>query len=522
MRLLTALAALAVAALPLAAQTPARPSTRMQPRQGDVMPPGFDAYVQRAITELNTPGIAIAVVKDGRTVFAKGYGVRKLGSPERVDTNTVFQVASNTKATTAALLAMLVDEGKLKWNDRVIDHLPWFAMSDGYITRDMRVQDLLTHVSGFSLGMGDLLWFYSDFTRREIAERVRYLPIANPFRAGYAYDNVLYTVATMLIEEVEGKSWDDVIRARILTPLNMTSATTTVRGWNPRGNWAWPHGMVDGRLQVVDQDTVDNIAGGGALNASVVDMAKWVRVQLDSGRVDATRRLWTQDQARLMWLGRISQTNGRGGLMDVSAGFSEYALGWGTYDWMGNKVVTHTGGLSGQITRVFLIPSKKLGFVILTNAESPAMGALTARLRDWFTGRPEVDYVGQAAAPDAGFDYAKFDRGLDSARVKNTQPSLPLAGYAATWVDPWYGEITTAVENGKLMIRFSRNPGFTGDIEHWHNNVFRIRFRLRQVPDAWIWFTLDREGKATEARMEAVYPNTDFSFDWQDLRLTRK
>src|SRR6478609_8337838 len=407
MRLLATLALSALAAAQLSAQ--ARTS---QGAQRPLMPPGFDAYVQRAITELHTPGIAIAVVKDGKTVFAKGYGVRKLGSPEKVDTNTVFQVASNTKATTAAILAMLVDEGKLKWNDRVIDHLPWFAMSDPYITHEMRVQDLLTHVSGFSLGMGDLLWFYSNVTRREIAERIRFLPIANSFRSNYAYDNVLYNVATMLIEEVEGKSWDDVIRARILTPLNMTSATTTVRGWDLRGNWAWPHGMVDGKLVIVDQDTVDNIGGAGALNASVVDMAKWVRVQLDSGRVDATRRLWTQDQSRLMWLGRISQTNGRGGMTDVSAGFSEYALGWGTYDWMGNKVVTHTGGLSGQITRVFLLPNKKLGFVILTNSESAAMSALTARLRDWFTGRPDVDYIARMSSSDAVFDYAKFDRGL--------------------------------------------------------------------------------------------------------------
>lgn len=407
-----------------------------------LMPPGFDSLVQRALTDLHTPGIAIAVVKDGRTVFARGYGVRKLGSPEPVDTNTVFQVASNTKATTAAILAMLVDEGKLKWDDRVVDRLPWFAMSDAYITREMRVQDLLTHVSGFSLGMGDLLWFYSDFTRREIAERVRFLPIANSFRSAYAYDNVLYAVATMLIEEVEQKRWDDVIRDRILRPVGMTSASTTVRGWDPRGNWAWPHGMVDGRLQIVDQDTVDNLAGGAALNASVADMARWVRVQLDSGRVDATRRLWTQDQARLMWLGRISQANGRGNVNDVTAGFAEYALGWGTYDWLGNKVVTHTGGLSGQITRVWLLPSKKIGFVILTNAESPAMGALTNTLRDWITQRPgtPIDYVARSAAPGAGFDYAAFDRGLDSARVRNTRPSLPLAGYAATWVDPWYGE----------------------------------------------------------------------------------
>ena len=250
---------LIVTALLLSAHAPQRLSAQDRP----LMPPDFDAYVQRAIAELHTPGIAIAVVKDGRTVFARGYGVRKLGSPERVDTNTVFQVASNTKATTAAILAMLVDEGKLGWNDRVVDRLPWFAMNDPYVTREMRVQDLLTHVSGFSLGMGDLLWFYSNFTRREIAERVRFLPITNSFRSNYAYDNVLYTVATMLIEEVEQKSWDNVIRDRITRPLGMTSASTTVRGWDPRGNWAWPHAMVDGRLQIVDQDTVDNIAGLG-------------------------------------------------------------------------------------------------------------------------------------------------------------------------------------------------------------------------------------------------------------------
>jgi CubicO group peptidase (beta-lactamase class C family) len=515
MRVLRTLLVSLVLAAPLAAQgaSPARP-----------VPPGFDDFMQRALTQLHTPGIAVAVVMDGRIVFAKGYGVRRFDRPERVDTSTVFQVASNTKATTAAILAQLVDEGKLKWDDRVVDHLPWFAMSDPYVTNEMRVQDLLSHVSGLSLGMGDLLWFYGTFTRREIAERVRYLPLANSFRAAYNYDNVLFAVATMLIEEVEHRSWDDVIRDRILRPVGMTSASTTVRGWDPNGNWAWPHAMVDGRLQLVDQDTVDNLAGGAALNASVADMARWVRVQLDSGRVDATHRLWTPDQTRQMWLGRISQSNGRGAVTDVTAGFSEYALGWGTYDYLGNKVVTHTGGLSGQITRVFLLPARRMGFVVLTNSESPAMTAVTLQLRDWLTGHRNTgqDYVTQYAAPRSQFDYAAYDRKLDSARVRGTTPSLPLSGYAATWVDPWYGEVTTALADGKLVVRFSRSPGFTGELTHWQRDVFRVHFRLRQVPDAWMWFTLDRDGQAAEARMEPVYPNTDFSFDWQDLRLTRK
>lgn len=507
----------------LCAGAPARLAAQAASPSSPV-PPDFDAFVQRAITQLNTPGIAVAVVMDGRTVFAKGYGVRRLGDPAPVDANTVFQVASNTKATTAAILAMLVDEGKLKWDDRVEDHLPWFRMSDPYISHEMRVHDLLSHVSGLSLGMGDLLWMYSTLDRRAIAEGVGRLPIANSFRSNYAYDNVLYVVATELIEAVEGKSWDDVIRDRILHPLGMTSASTTVRGWDPRGNYAAPHEMLGGRLQVVNRDTVDNIGGTGALNASVADMAKWVRVQLDSGRIDATHRLWTADQTRQMWLGRISQTSGRGAVTDVTAGFAEYALGWNTYDYLGNKVVTHTGGLSGQITRVFLLPAKHAGFVVLTNAGSSAMTAVTLQLRDWLTGHQNsgTDYITQLAAPEAQFDYAAYDRHLDSTRVAGSGPSLPLAGYAATWTDPWYGDITTTLEQGKLAIRFAHTPGFTGDLEHWSRDVFRIHFRVSQMPDAFIWFALDQDGKATTARMAPVYPNTDFSYDWQDLALTRK
>ena len=501
------LAALLVAA-PLSAQQ------RRAPASPAATPPDLDATVQRAITTFQTPGIAIAIVKDGQIVLTKGWGVRQMGHPEPVTERTLFGIASNTKHMTSAALAMLVDSGRVHWKDRVIDYLPWFAMSDPYVTREMTIEDLLVHRSGLGLGAGDLLWFHTDLTRREIVERLRYVPLATSFRSAYAYDNVLYNVAGLTIEAIAGMPWDSFVTRRIFRPLGMTSTNTSITAFRPGDDIAWPHAIVDGRLAVVPFDSGDNIGPAGSVNSNVADMARWVRVLLDSGRIDDTHRLWSAARTGDLWFGRTNVANPRG------RDLAEYALGTVATYYRGTKILTHTGGLAGMISRVWLIPRTRTGFVILTNAESSAMDALTNYLRDYYMGADSaVDYIARFSAPSASFDEAAWERHLDSLHVRNTSPSLPLGQYAGTYHDAWYGDVRLTQEESGLVIRFPRAPAFTGDLTHWHHDTFRVRWRVRNIPDAWVQFQLNPQGSVERVKMSAVSPSADFSFDWQDLDL---
>ena len=220
----------------------------------------FDAYVTRGLQVLRTPGASIAVVKDGRVLFAKGYGVRTVGDTARVDAHTLFQIASNTKAFTTAALAMLADDGKLSWDDPVAKLLPGFQLHDAYVTREFTVRDLVTHRSGLGLGAGDLLWFHSNYNRGEIAYRIRFAKPVSSFRSAYAYDNVLYIVAGEIFPAVAAQSWDEFVKNRIFTPLGMSESGTTTAFFTASRNAAAPHAVEDGKLQVVPLDSVDNIS----------------------------------------------------------------------------------------------------------------------------------------------------------------------------------------------------------------------------------------------------------------------
>src|SRR5215468_9073680 len=263
-------------------------------------PPDLDTYVARVLKEFEVPGLAIAIVKDGKVALIKGYGVRRLGESAPVDEQTLFGIASNTKAFTAAALAILVDEGKIRWDDPVTKHLPGFQMYDPYVTREMTVRDLLTHRSGLGLGAGDLLFFPpTTFSREEIIARLRYIKPATSFRSKYAYDNVLYLVAGQVVAAISGKSWDDFIKERIFAPLGMTSSNTSVKDLRPGGDFVSPHQKVEGRLQPVPYMNIDNTAPAGAINSNVAEMAKWVITQLNEGAIArGDRRLFSQRQSR--------------------------------------------------------------------------------------------------------------------------------------------------------------------------------------------------------------------------------
>lgn len=490
--------------------------------------PDLDTWVERTLETFEVPGVAIAIVKDGEVVLARGYGVRHIGESTPVDERTRFGIASNTKAFTATALGLLVEDGKLEWDASVIDYLPWFRMWDPWVTREITVRDLLVHRSGLGLGQGDLLyWPESDFTRREIVEAVRHLKPVTSFRSAYAYDNILYHVAALVIEEVSGLTWEDFVKARIIDPLGMEDTRVTRASTLEEGNVATPHARIEGTVRPVVPlaATATNAAGG--INSTAADMAKWLIVQLDSGRVAETDRLFAARTTRELW-GPVTPMPIRR-WPDVLAPFQPqyqaYALGFVVRDYRGHKMVTHTGGLPGYVSRVTMIPGLKLGIAVLTNQEmGAAFEAITLRVLDHYVGAEPRDWISAWGDLMALRDSANAarDRSTASARDTASRPSLPLTGYAGTYRDAWYGDIEIMEESDGLAIQFSRTESLLGDLEHWQYDTFYVRWRDRELrADAFITFELATDGSVAGARMKAASPSVDFSYDFHDLDLRR-
>lgn len=493
----------------------------------------FDAYVQGVRKRFDVPGIAVAIVKDGRIVLERGYGIRELGKTDPVDENTLFAIASNTKAFTAAALSMLADEGKLELDDRVIDHLPWFQMSDPYVTREMRIRDLLAHRSGLGLGAGDLLyWPDSTYTTREVAERLRHVPLAGSFRGQYAYDNILYGVAQLVIEQASGQSFQAFLQQRIFDPLGMDNTRYNHLSLKPGDrNVATGHAQINftGTPQPVPRTAWANVSGAGGIYSSVHDMAQWMRVQLAggviSGEGDNAMRLFSEKRQQAMWSMVTPMKIGKPSVPELKAAtpnFLGYGEGWQLSDYRGEKLVWHTGGWPGMVSRLTLVPEHKLGVIVLTSGEvGGAFHAVTLRVLDAYLNAPKTDW---AAAYGAAFDLSR-SKADDSwqkhvaARVKS-QPSLPLAAYAGTYRDPWYGDVLIRQEGNALTMRFSRTNDLVGTLEHWQHDSFIVRWTKRWLnADAWVNFALTEDGAVRDISMKAVSPMTDFSFDFHDLRL---
>jgi CubicO group peptidase (beta-lactamase class C family) len=495
---------------------------------------GLGAHVEAVREAFVVPGIAVAVVKDGELVMARGWGEREAGGGQPVDGDTLFSIASITKAFTATALSILADEGRLSLDDRVVDHLPWFRMSDAYVTSEMRLRDLLVHRSGLGLGAGDLLfWPPSDYTTREVVERLSAVPIANGFRDRYAYDNILYAVAQLVIEEVSGESWADFVRTRILAPVGMDATRTSADALLPGDtNVATGHarpGFTGPPVPVPAMSWANNQAAGG-IYSSVRDMARWMRVQLDGGVLegegDEARRLVSAKRHAASWSMVTPIGIPEPAVPELAAArpqFSGYGEGWSLSDYRGHKLVWHTGGWPGMVSRLTLVPGMDLGIVVLTNQESgAAFNAITMQVLDAYLGAPPTDWV---AAYSAALGKAGDRAGEDwekhlAARDAGSRPSLPLDGYARTYRDPWYGDVIVERAGRGLVLRFSRTPQLIGDLEHWQHDSFIVRWRDRTLnADAFLAFSLDADGAVREARMEAISPQTDFSFDFHDLRL---
>jgi CubicO group peptidase (beta-lactamase class C family) len=402
-------------------------------------------------------------------------------------------------------------------------------MYDPYVTRELSVRDLLTHRSGLGLGAGDLLWWPpSTYTRTEIAHRLRFIKPATSFRSAYAYDNVLYLVAGQVIEAVSGQSWEDFVTARILKKAGMAGSNVLHSAAAVGGNVAVTHAKVDGVVRPIAPFLSDNTNPAGGINSSAEDMAKWMNVLLGGGSLPDGSRLFTDATLRQVTtiVTPLAPSNVPPELAPQRNHFAGYALGLNVRDYRGAKMWTHTGGLPGYVSRVMMLPDAKLGVTVLTNQESgEAFDSIAYHVVDHYLGAPAMDWIEayRAASARREAQMAEPEKKAAAARDAASKPSLPLERYAATYEDAWYGDIAITLEQGKLVMRFTRTPSLVGDVEHWQYDTFVVRWRDRELrADAFVTFALNPDGTIDQAKMRAVSPTTDFSFDFQDLLLRPK
>ena len=496
-------------------------------------PANLNERVEQLRRTSELPGIAIAIVEDGKTTLARGYGIRKIGGKDPVDADTIFMTGSTGKAVTVAALATLVDAGKIGWDDKVIDHLPDFRMYDPWVTREMTIRDLLVHRSGLGLGAGDLLFVpRSNRSRADTVRALRHIKPATSFRSGYAYDNILYTVAGALIEAVSGQSYEDYLRQRVFKPAGLLTATSDEPTRVATVNRAYPHGRNRGAvrglgpLQLLDETDQLGAAStpAGLLAMSANDLAKWLTIQLARGRTADGGRLFSEASSAEMWnpqtIEPISPVPP--GFEATKAMFKAYALGWEVAEYGGAKIISHSGGVFGFITMVVLIPEKNVGFAITMNAEEGAVRrGLTYELLDHYLGRPHVDWAGRYnALLTTMLSNAKKAVEATAAAPAKIGPSLPLDRYSGQYRDPWYGRITVGRGGNGLEINFDDTPKMAGPLTHHQYDTFIARFTDRNIEPAFVSFGLDAEGKVERITMKPVSPTADFSFDYQDLMFT--
>ncbi len=486
----------------------------------------IDDTVARAMKAFEVPGMAVGIVKDGKLIYSKGYGVREFGKSGAVDADTLFQIGSNTKAFTTAALSILVDEGKISWDDKVIDHLPQFRMYDPYVTREFTIRDLLTHRSGLGLGAGDLMVFpESDITRDEIIHGLRYLKPVSSFRSQFDYDNTLYMVAGQIIPAVTGKSWEEFVETRIIAPLGMQPCSSTYGRIRDRRNVASPHVVVEGKLSVVPVMNIDAIGPAGTINCSIDGMAKWLMTQLEAGKSPSGKQIFSQARNAEMWsVVTPTSVNPMSASM-MRTHFAGYGLGWGLEDVFGYKKVAHTGGVVGTVTWVAMIPELKLGVLVFTNQQSgAAMVSVGNQILDAYLRAPARDWVELASANSKNRDDSAKVIEDAAAKVLASAgpPSLPLDTYAGTYNDPWRGDATVRREGDRLFLKVSRTKDLEGPLLPYSGNIFVVRWNNRSLEaDSYVRFEQGYDGKVTGMKMRAVSPATDFSFDFHDLDFTK-
>ena len=469
------------------------------------------------------PGLALSVVRDDQVVIARGYGVREMRTDQAVDEHTLFGIASISKSFTAVCLGMLVDEGRLDWDDRVRRYLPDFELYDPVASREMTIRDLLTHRSGLHPVSGGTLWYGTDYSRAEVVHRLRYLRPTDAFRYRYAYQNTMYMVAGEVVEAISGVSWDQFVRDRIFQPLGMRRSNTSIKAQQGLENVARPHILKNGELMAVALRNYDNVGPAASINTCVLDLAQYMRMHINQGTIGANTLLSSGTSSEI-FSAQISldpRTYWAGMEGGVRPRFRAYGLGFRMQDYRGRKLVGHSGGIDGLYSLLTMIPEEGIGIVVLTNQQSSLKDAVTYTILDKLLGAAGLDwfsyYLRRSRSAQEEIRRRVEDR--VESRIPDTKPSLSTDAYVGTYSDRMYGDIYFDGGGDRLTLRFSRTPSFTATVTHWHYDTFLMRWDDAMVPDGLVTFTLDSAGSVNGLKLDQ--PNL-LDVDFSELEFVRK
>jgi CubicO group peptidase (beta-lactamase class C family) len=492
----------------------------------------IDSVVNKAMATMPLAGIAVAVVADGHLVHAKGYGVASVESGKKVDENTLFAIASNSKAFTTMALAILVDDGKLSWDDRVVSIIPEFTMYDPYVAANFTIRDLLTHRSGLGLGAGDLMFFPdgSDFTVADVLKSFQYQEPVSAFRTKYDYDNLLYVVGGEVVARVSGMSWADFVEQKIMVPIGMNRSKGVYQRVADKSNVAFPHAAENGKLRQLQPylKNDESLGAAGGIYASVKDLSNWMLLHLNKGKYgpELSEEMVSEATHNQLW--KPYTIIGFDVLPEppYKTHFSAYGLGWFLQDRAGYVTAEHTGGLPGMLSRTILIPELDVGVVVLTNTDPGGSSYWTVAMEiaDSYLGVTPTDWISWAekrilASQKEGDSVVS--RVWDTAKSA-TPVGLDMKSFVGTYNDDWFGAIKVWLKNGQLWMRSVRSPKLTGRMFYYRANTFAVKWEYTDMPcDAFAMFTLDENGDAVGLKMKGISPNIDFSFDFHDLDLKR-
>jgi CubicO group peptidase (beta-lactamase class C family) len=472
----------------------------------------LDKYYQKTLDEWHIPGMAVAITNGDKILFSKGYGYADLEKKTKVDGNTLFAIASNSKAFTATSIAQLIEEKRLNWSDKVIGILPYYRLYNDYTTQHTMVEDLMTHRNGLKTFSGDLLWFATTKTPEEIIAGQQYLKPVYEFRTKFGYSNIGYLTAGKVLEKVTDSTWVDYVSTHFLKPLQMNRTLTSVKQIPGTKNIASPYFYEDGRNYRIDWTNWDNIAPAGALISSVNDYSKWLQLNLNKGKLNGKTYFSESTFNKLT----TPQATFQVGKNDEKVSFKGYGMGWSVQDYQGYKIVGHGGGYDGMISKSTFVPEKGIGIIVLTNSLNWAASAVVNKTLD-------VLLAGKTDGKDWSANYLKYKNDADkkdkeksikdeNLRGKLGKDHLNYSEYAGTYTDKNYGDVVVSETRGKLYFRMVETPIYKAELNHWNHNIFTFRFdkKLTSLPQGKLWFDLDKNGKVEKLHIDV--PNPDFFF----------
>lgn len=497
---------------------------------GQIEEKKLDELIQNTLKTFDVPGMSVGIIKDGKMVYAKGFGVNSLTANQKMDENTLVGIASNSKGFTGTALAILADEGKLNFDDKVTKFLPEFRMYDPYVTQEITIKDLITHRAGLGLGQGDLMFFPEggNLTVNDIIHNVRYLKPEHSFRNTMDYNNIMFIVAGEVIKRVSGLSWAEFIEQRILKPVGMKSSFGNYNCAKAAGvkNIIDAHAPVDGKVIQVPHDWNETADAAGGIISNITDMATWADFLMNGFTTKDGEKLVSDKQIQQLWNLQIATPVALKNAYDSN--FGGYGLGWFLTDVKGHKQVYHTGGLIGTVTQFTLIPDMKLGIIVLTNQQSgAAFSTVTNTIKDAYLGIEDRNwlktYGDRMAKMNADFEKGKKEIFAKSEAFKKEKSQHPKPEqFVGTYTDAWFGDVTISQQGKIYRIQAKNSPRLKGELLPYTNNTFIAKWDDRSYDaDAFVIFTYDETGKATAAKMKPISDITDFSFDFEDLDLQR-